>query len=169
MPEAPLPGRTARLDGAGRAPPRLWLTPDRLATFRKEVARDPMHCTWRAFFGHSVLPWMDCGIMSEPAGYPDHKRGAKIWRQTCIDCQELLYAVRHLAVGGQVTQDPAKLARAKAWLLAAAGWNPAGTTSRSYTDEWAFRVNLALAWGYDRLHDQLSDEERTRLREALPA
>jgi hypothetical protein len=112
---------------------------------------------------------MEREIMAEPAGYPGHKRVAPIWRQTYIDCQELLYAIRHLAVGGQVTQDAAMLARAKEWLLAAASWDPAGTTSRSYTDEWAFRVNLALAWGYDWLHDQLDEDERTKVRTALLA
>lgn len=169
LPQTPLARRDTRLAKAPRSHPRLWLTQDRLAEFKTQVAADADHCTWSTFFAKSVLPWMDRDIMDEPAGYPDHKRVAKIWRQTYIDCQELLYAIRHLAVGGQVTQDAAMLARAKEWLLSAAAWNPAGTTSRSYTDEWAFRVNLALAWGYDWLFDQLSEDERTVVRTALLA
>ena len=51
--------------------------------------------------------------------------------------------------------------------LSTAQWNPAGTTSRSYTDEWAFRINLALAWGYDWLYDELNEAERAQVREAL--
>ena len=169
LPETPLADRKTRLAAATRAHPRLWLTPDRLSQFRDAVARDADHCTWSAFFAKSVLPWMDRDVMAEPAGYPDHKRVAAVWRQTYIDCQELLYAIRHLAIGGQVMQDAAMLARAREWLLSAARWNPTGTTSRSYTDEWAFRVNLALAWGYDWLHDHLSEEERTLVRTALLA
>lgn len=169
LPQTPLPDRKTRFAKATRAHPRLWLTPERLDGFRKDVAADPSHCTWGTFFENSVLPWMDRDIMTEPAGYPDHKRTAPIWRQTYIDCQELLYAIRHLAVGGQVTRDQAMLDRAKAWLLEAASWNPTGTTSRAYTDEWAFRVNLALAWGYDWLHDQLTEDERTKVRVALLA
>ena len=169
LPETPLAGRATRYDTASRAHPRLWLTPDRLADFRAAVARDPEHCTWSTFFEQSVLPWMDRDILPEPAGYPDHKRTAPVWRKTYIECQELIYAIRHLAIGGQVTQDKAMLARAKEWLLSAAAWNPAGTTSRAYTDEWAFRVNVALAWGYDWLHDQLSDKERADVRAALLA
>jgi hypothetical protein len=42
-----------------------------------------------------------------------------------------------------------------------------GVTSRAYTDEWAYRVCNALAWGYDWLHDDLSDDERKMVREAL--
>lgn len=167
LPQTPLPRRDMRLAAANRAHPRLWLTPERLSQFRQDVAGDPGHCTWSTFFEKSVLPWMDREIMDEPKGYPDNKRVASIWRQTYIDCQELLYAIRHLAIGGQVTNDAAMLARAKQWLLSVAAWNPSGTTSRSYTDEWAFRVNLALAWGYDWLFDQLSQEERDSVRAAL--
>ena len=78
-----------------------------------------------------------------------------------------MYAIRHLAIGGQVTQDAAMLARAKEWLLAAAEWDPMGVTSRAYTDEWAYRVTNALTWGYDWLHDQMTDEERAKVRGAL--
>lgn len=169
LPETPLPARGARLAKATRSHPRLWMTQDRLPDFRKAVAADPDHCTWATFFEKSVLPWMDREVMDEPAGYPNHKRVAPIWRRTYIDCQELLYAIRHLAIGGTVTQDAAMLERAKTWLLSAAEWDPAGTTSRAYTDEWAFRVNLALAWGYDWLHDHLSEDERDTVRTALLA
>ena len=169
LPQTPLPSRSVRYQSADRNHPRLWLTSKRLAQFRKDVAADPEHCTWSTFFEKSVQPWLDQEIMPEPAGYPNHERTAPIWRQTYIDCQELLYAIRHLAIGGQVTQDDNMLARAKAWLLSAAAWNPAGTTSRSYTDEWAFRVNVALAWGYDWLYDQLNEDERAIVRQALLA
>ena len=167
LPETPLPLRAIRLENATRAHPRLWMTPDRLTDFKRAVAKNADHCTWATFFDKSVLPWMDRDILPEPAGYPNHQRVAAVWRKTYIDCQELLYAIRHLAIGGQVTQDAAMLARAKEWLLSAASWNPTGTTSRSYTDEWAFRVNLALAWGYDWLHDQLDADEKALVRKAL--
>lgn len=169
LPETALASRASRFAAADRSHPRLWLNAKRLKTFRSEVAADPEHCTWATFFEQSVLPWMDREIMPEPAGYPNHQRVASVWRQTYIDCQELLYAIRHLAIGGQVTQDAEMLAQAKAWLLSAAAWNPTGTTSRSYTDEWAFRVNVALAWGYDWLHDQLNEEERQLVLQALLA
>lgn len=167
LPESPLPARKSRFCKSERAHPRLWLTPDRLTDFRASVEADPTYCTWETFYRESVLPWMDRKIMAEPAGYPDHKRVAPVWRQTYIDLQELLYAIRHLAIGGQVTNDAAMLARAKDWLLEAASWDPMGITSRAYTDEWAYRVCNALAWGYDWLYDQMTDEERAKVRAAL--
>lgn len=169
LPQTPLPSRAQRYAKANTDHPRLWLDPERLSGFKATVAKDPTHCAWDVFYEKSVVPWMDRDVMAEPAGYPGHKRTAPIWRQTYIDCQELLYAIRHLAVGGHVTDDAPMLDRAKEWLLAAASWNPAGTTSRSYTDEWAFRVNLALAWGYDWLHGLLSEEERQTVLAALVA
>lgn len=169
LPHTPLPSRADRFAKTTRAHPRLWLTPDRLDAFRKDVAKDPTTHTWDIFYEKSARPWMDRDVMAEPSGYPGHKRTAPIWRQTYIDCQELLYAIRHLAVGGQVTRDQAMLDHAKAWLLEGASWNPAGTTSRAYTDEWAFRVNLALAWGYDWLFDELTEAEQETVRAALLA
>ncbi|MEL7343924.1 MAG: DUF4962 domain-containing protein [Pseudomonadota bacterium] len=169
LPQTPLAARGSRFEKAVRTHPRLWMTTDRLGEFKKAVKADADHCTWSTFFEKSVQPWMDRDIMPEPAGYPNHQRIASVWRQTYIDCQELLYAIRHLAIGGKVTDDAAMVARAKEWLLSAANWNPGGTTSRSYTDEWAFRVNLALAWGYDWLHDELDEDERVLVRDALAA
>lgn len=167
LPETPLPSRAERLASSDVRHPRLWLDPERLAEARVAIAKAPDIWGWSTFREKSVLPWMDVPIMGEPEGYPNHTRSAAVWRATYIACQELLYAIRHLAIGGQLTQDDAMLERAKDWLLQVADWNPAGTTSRAYSDEWAFRVNVALAWGYDWLYDLLSEDERTAVRTAL--
>ncbi len=165
--ETPLPSRQERLSGVAKDHPRLWMTQDRLDDFKKAVAADPDHCTWSTFYEKSVLPWMDREVMREPAGYPDHQRTAPIWRQTYLDLQEVWYAIRHLAIGGRVTNNAEMTARAKQWLLEAASWDPMGVTSRAYTDEWAYRVCNALAWGYDWLYDDMSDDERETVRAAL--
>lgn len=165
--ETPLPPRDVRLAKVATDHPRLWMTRDRLPGFIKAVQADPDHCTWSTFYEKSVLPWMDRAVIKEPAGYPNHQRVAPVWRKTYIELQEVWYAIRHLAIGGKVTGDAALTARAKDWLLEAASWDPMGVTSRAYTDEWAYRVCNALAWGYDWLHDDLSDEERTLVRAAL--
>jgi len=165
--ETPLLARNERLKNAAMDHPRLWMTNDRLGDFMDAVKADPDHCTWSTFHENSVAPWMDRDIIREPAGYPNHQRTPPIWRQTYIDLQEVWYAIRHLAIGGKVTGDAAMTVRAKEWLLEVASWDPMGVTSRAYTDEWAYRVCNALAWGYDWLHDQLSEEERTIVRAAL--
>ena len=167
--QVPLSTREQRYANLATAHPRLWLNPDSIETFRQSLTDDPAHCGWDVFFEKSVVPWLERPVMSEPAPYPNNTRVAPIWRQTYIDCQELIYAIRHLAIAGKVLEKPEYLAKAKDWLLSASQWNPDGTTSRAYTDEWAFRVCVALAWGYDWLHDQLDDDERRTVRTALMA
>ncbi len=167
LPNTPIPNRADRRASFDVAHPRLWLNPEKITQFSAAVAKDSQHCGWSDFIEKSVKPWTERDVMQEPAGYPNHQRVAPIWRQTYIDCQELLYAIRHLAIAGRVKNDPELTACAKEWLLEAASWNPTGTTARTYTDEWAFRVTLALAWGYDWLHDDLSADERDKVREAL--
>jgi hypothetical protein len=169
LPETPLASRTDRYEGLDLAHPRLWLGPDQLAKFRKDLAADPGHCGWPDFFEKSVAPWLERPVMEEPEPYPDNQRTPPIWRQTYIDCQELIYAIRHMAIAGHVLEDPDLLAKSKAWLMAAASWDPEGPTSRAYTDEWAFRVAVALAWGYDWLHGELTEDERAVVRKALLA
>ena len=167
LPETALPQREVRYKNSNKDHPRLWLNKTQIETFKADLKKDPSHCTWDVFYEKSAAPWMKRDVMKEPAGYPDHKRVASIWRQTYIELQELIYAIRHLAVAGTITNDEAMIARSKEWLLEAASWKPAGTTSRSYTDEWAFRVNGALAWGYDWLYDELTPDERDTVRTAL--
>ena len=169
LPNTPLAPRTTRFDAVSGAHPRLWLDTEAIKEFQAALATDPDHCGWRTFYEQSVKPWADRQPMSEPAPYPDNKRVASIWRQTYIDCQELIYAIRHQAIAGKILNDPVLIANAKAWLMEAASWDPNGTTSRAYTDEWAFRVALALAWGYDWLHDDLDESERETVRTALLA
>lgn len=169
LPDTSLPAREHRYQSMSAAHPRLWLNPTALEGFRSSLKSDPAYCGWDAFMEKSVQPWIEREVMSEPAPYPNNQRTAPVWRQTYIDCQELLYAIRHQAVAGRVLEDAALTANAKAWLLEAATWDPAGTTSRGYTDEWAYRVALALAWGYDWLYDELSTDERDTVRGALLA
>ena len=167
LPETPLPSRAVRLSQVTTDHPRLWMTPDRLKDFKAAVAADPDHCAWSTFYEKSVLPWLDHPVTPEPAGYPNHQRTAPVWRQTYIDLQEVWYAIRHLAIGGKVTDNADMTARAKEWLLETASWDPMGVTSRAYTDEWAYRACNALAWGYDWLYDDLSEDERATVRASL--
>ena len=163
----PLPSAADRLARADLRHPRLWLGPDQAAAFAEALRRDPDHCGFQSFYERSVAPWIDRDITKEPLPYPDNKRVADVWRRTYIECQEALYAIRHVAIAGRLLDDEALAARAKAWLLSLAAWDIRGTTSRAYNDEAAFRVATALAWGYDWLHDRLDASERDLVRSAL--
>jgi len=163
----PLPSVAARTRSADLSHPRLWLDASKISEFASALEENPDHCGFRNFYERSVKPWIERPIIAEPAPYPDNKRVATLWRQMYIDCQEVLYAIRHLAVAGRLMKDERLLERAKEWLLAVADWDVLGPTSRAYNDEAAFRVASALAWGYDWLHDRLDAQERRAVRQAL--
>ncbi|MCZ8511356.1 DUF4962 domain-containing protein [Paenibacillus filicis] len=169
LPETPLPAGERRYAQASDAHPRLWLQASELPEFRRRVKEDPAFCGWDAFFERSVKPWIDRPLIAEPQPYPNNKKVAGLWRQMYIDCQEALYAVRHSAVAGVVLEDARLIAKAKAWLLHLCTWDDAGTTSRDYNDEAAFRIAGALAWGYDWLYNELTGAERDEVRKHLLA
>ena len=149
--------------------PRLWLNPQELETLGDAVAGDASHLGWQAFFDTAVQAWVGREPIAEPLPYPGNQKTPALWRKMYIDCQELLYAVRHLAVAAKVLNDASLLEDARRWLLHIARFDHRGTTSLAYNDEAAFRIAGALAWGYDWLYSDLSDEERALVREALSA
>ncbi len=169
LPETALPRAAKRRDIMDLRHPRLWLNPDGITNFRGRLQEDPDCCGWKTFYVNSVEPWLSRSLIAEPQRYPDNVRTAKLWRQMYIDCQEAIYAIRHLAIAGVIQDDADMIARAKDWLLSVATWDPQGATARSYNDEAAFRVVTALAWGYDWLYDHLDDGERERVRRVLLA
>jgi hypothetical protein len=169
LPETPLPRAEARRKAMDLRHPRLWLDPTEVAEFRERLKTEPDHCGWQAFVDRSVTPWLSRDIIAEPSLYPNNLRVAKLWRQMYIDCQETIYAVRHLAIAGVILDDPAMIAKAREWLLSIARWDSKGATARSYNDEAAFRVVTALAWGYDWLHEHLDETERAEVRDVLLA
>ncbi|MBV6714759.1 DUF4962 domain-containing protein [Paenibacillus chitinolyticus] len=170
LPETPLPAKGERFKESGCARPRLWLQGEEgIARYREKIAADPEGTGWKLFYALSVLPWAEREPHEEPEPYPGNKRTVELWRQSYIACQEMLYAIRHLSIAGKVLDDSRLLGRAKAWLLAAASWDPEGPTGRDYNDEAAFRMAGALAWGYDWLHGELDAEERERVKRSLAA
>jgi hypothetical protein len=147
--------------------PRLWLNTAEVKNLQSSVQKDPSHLGWDRFYEQSVSPFTTREPVPEPAPYPGHKRELALWRKMYIDCQEILYGIRHQAIAGVVLDQPTLRMHAKRWLLTTAAFDVTGTTARVYNDEAAFRIAAALAWGYDWLQQELSETERTRVREAL--
>lgn len=167
LPAVPALQHQQRYAHCNMAHPRLWLDPTALEAFSTQVAEQPAFCQWQDFVTQSVLPWLTHPLISEPEPYPQNQRTATLWRKMYIDCQEVLYAIRHLSIAGRVLHNEEMLACAQRWLLHVAAWHCDGPTSRDYNDEAAFRVLAALAWGYDWLHERLSVTERAEVRQAL--
>ena len=161
----PLPVREKRYERIADHP-RIWLNRADLPRARA-AAQTALKQEWKAFLESGVDRWLDAGLIREPERYPNDIRVIPLWRQMYTDCQEALYTVKHLAVAWRLGGDGRCLEKAKAQLIAMAGWDLNGPTARSYNDEAAFRVTTALAWGYDWLYEELSAEERVLVRHAL--
>ena len=101
LPATPLPSPQARLARAAQSRPRLWLGADAAAAFTAALATNRTHCGFDRFFERAVKPFVDKPIGREPARYPGDVKVATQWRQIYIDCQEMLYGVRHLAIAGR--------------------------------------------------------------------
>lgn len=159
----PLPGRDKRLEQADVNHPRIWLNPSSIQKFQEQLKADPDYCGFKTFYEKSVEPYIGCAFVEEPAPYPEHKRVVSLWRESYAQCQEALQRVRALAVAGRILENQNLLDQAREHLLALAAWDMDGTTSRNYNDECSFRVAYGLAFGYDWLYDQLTQEERKQV------
>lgn len=167
LPQTPLLSRTDRYKDANVGRPRLWLSESELENFKMKIMSDSTNYNFNIFYEKSVKKYLTMSIIEEPKPYPNHERTARLWREMYVDCQEVLYAIRHLSVAGLVLNDIALIEKAKEWLLHICTWDPNGPTSRDYNDEAAFRVAAALAWGYDWLNTYLSEREKILVREML--
>lgn len=167
IPETPLPGRDIRYQNADLRHPRIWLGPDSLEEFGDKVKENRDYCGFGAFYDKSVAPFIGKALEEEPAPYPGNKRVVALWRENYSVCQRNLCHVRSLAVAGRILKDKELLEQAKKCLLQLAGWDVSGTTSRNYNDECAFRAAYTLAFGYDWLYDELSEEEKKKVFDSL--
>ena len=67
-----------------------------------------------------------------------------------------------------IEQDPRYLVAAKKWTLAAIDYEPWGYTfNKPNTDLAAAHLLYAIGWAYDLLYDQLTPQERARIRASL--
>ncbi|PKF60238.1 alginate lyase [Psychromonas sp. psych-6C06] len=160
------------LDNLSLEHPRLLVQSKDLPAFRDNLKNDAGYCKFDAFMNNSTNKFMDVAPYAEPQAYPEETVGKAslwrpYWRQMYVSCQEAFNATRNLSIAGVVLEDEDIIAKAKAWTLQLATYDPEGVTSRGYNDEAAFRVIAAMAWGYDWLNAHFSDGERAIVRDAL--
>ena len=160
------------LDGLTVEHPRLLVQRKDLDDFRSKLHDNPDYCTFDAFLKNSTNKFLDTTPFAEPKPYPPEtvtkaSLWRPYWRQMYVDCQMAFNATRNLSIAGVILEDEVMIAKAKAWTLQLATYDPEGVTSRAYNDEAAFRVIAAITWGYDWLHEHFSADERATIKEAM--
>ncbi|WP_413698895.1 hypothetical protein ACLKMH_15120 [Psychromonas sp. KJ10-10] len=133
------------LDNLSVDHPRLLVQSKDLAAFKENLKNDATYCKFDAFMNNSTNKFLDTTPYEEPKAYPEETVGKAslwrpFWRQMYVSCQEAFNATRNLSIAGIVLEDDAIIAKAKAWTLKLASYDPEGVTSRGYNDEAAFRV-----------------------------
>ena len=158
----------ANIKNASTAHPRLMTgNTEGFTKLQHYADKNPQY--WDAFLSQSVAPYSEMNPHDEPQPYPNEIRDVALWRKYYIEAQEYFYVIRHCAIAGKITNNDKLIEQAKRWLLSLATWNVKGASSRHYNDEVGFRVIITLAWGYDWLWSDLSNDEREMVKAALVA
>lgn len=106
---------------------------------------------------------------AEPPGFDEGYWTIERWREIVAAGAAVLDYVSLSSFAYALTDNPAYRNLARTWLLHAAGWDPVGPTGIESVDHAAHDTLVGLAVGYDALYQDLSEEERTRVRWAIAA
>lgn len=146
-------GIVARLAAMPESHPRLFLNRDAEAALKQRIASDPVLQSIQA----SIVAEADRQLKSQPV------ERVLIGRRLLDKSRTALSRVLHLGVAWRLTGETAYLARARAELVAVAGfsdWNPS-----HFLD--VAEMTTAVAIGYDWLYAELDAPTRTLLRTAI--
>ena len=167
----PLPKRAELLARVPAEHPRLFLRPEQLPDLRRRAAGASSEA-FAALLATCEALLAEPPATEEPPLYPPGTvRGSDDWR--AIWWGNRTYTIRLL--DGAATlgfawrvgerRDCGELARRL--LLAAAGWNPKGSTGYRYNDEAGMPYAYHFSRTYTFVHDLLTEEERERCREVM--
>jgi len=164
----PVPAKVRILDGIPRAHPRAFFTGERLDSAREFVGgggRKHLETMQRAADRQLDQPLpaepqkVDKGDWS-PKNVSKYLSVHRVAARVCSRASRAAFVYL-------MTGRPEYGRDAKRCALAVSQWDPKGATNVYYSDYAAFYSLLALALPYDWAHDQFTEDERTRVREAI--
>ncbi len=167
----PMPPRRefeARIPGTH---PRLLLRPEELPGLREKAAGE-LKAEYDALIAECDRLLAAPPDASEPPKYPEGmKRGSsewqKIWWGNRLRTLKALDGAATLGFGYQLTGNRAYGELAKKILLECAGWDPKGSSSRSYNDEVAIPFLSRFSRTYSYVQDLLTEAERQKCRDSI--
>src|SRR5439155_12911663 len=133
--------------------PRVFVTKAEIDTLRQR-ARTTHKDEWQKVL--ASLPALK-GSPPPPPG-PQERRSQN----------DVSFAIAGVSLAAAVDENPAYLAAAKQWTLAAIDYEPWGYTfDKPNTDLAAGHLLYAIGWAYDLLYHELTPAERARIRASL--
>jgi len=167
----PLPSRDDLLARIPRGHPRLFLRPEDVTTMRERASGD-LKGIYDNLVAQCEELLKDPPPTEEPPTYPpEMETGGEEWREMWwgnrVYTSRLLNSAATLAftrlIGGK--EEYGQLARRL--LMAAAEWDPKGSTGYRYNDEAGMPYNYYFSRTYTFVYDLLSEQEREKCREVM--
>ncbi len=167
----PLPSREVLLARVPDTHPRLFLRPEDLPRLRR-LAAGPLAKRYQGLIDICDGLMADPPPTAEPPRYPEGvKRGSdewrKIWWGNRIYTRNLLHGAATLGFIYRLSGHEPYGQLARRLLMAAAQWDPKGSTSMAYNDEAAMPYNYYFSRTYTFIHDLLSEHERQICRRVM--
>lgn len=106
-------------------------------------------------------------LPDEPPMFENGVWNLQRWREIVNAGAKVLEAITLYSYIYAVTGEKKYGENVKTWLLHAAGWDPLGSTGIDSVDHAAHDVLVGLSIGYDLLYNELSQEERVLVRNAI--
>jgi len=169
--ELPMPERNDLLSRIPRAHPRLFIRPEQIPELRRRAHGD-LRAEYDALVAECEELLKEPPPTEEPPTYPpEMERGSDEWMDVWWGNRRytirLLNGAATLAftrlLGGK--EEYGQLARRL--LMAAAEWDPKGSTGYRYNDEAGMPYNYYFARTYTFVNDLLTEQEREKCRQVM--
>ncbi len=169
--EMPMPPRAKLLGRVPKSHPRLLLRPEDLPGLRK-LASGPLKDRRDRLVAECEKLLKNPPPTDEPRKYPKGmKPGSDPWRKIWWGNRRYTIRVLHgaatLAFTRLITGEDTYGREARRLLLAAASWDPKGSTGYRYNDEAGMPYNYYFSRTYSFVHDLLTEAERARCRKVM--
>ena len=169
--EFPMPAREELLGRIPERHPRLFVRPGQLPHLR-ELARGELKESYAELVQTCERLMKKPPATQEPPTYPKgtarlSEEWRTIWWGNRVYTIELLNGAATLAFARLLGGKDEYGHLAKRLLLAAAEWDPKGSTGYRYNDEAGMPYNYYFARTYTFVNDLLTDEERAKCRQVM--
>lgn len=160
----PLPTRDELLSRIPQGHPRLFMRPEQLPHLR-ELTQGRLSDLYQQLIARCERMLVESPDTSEPPRYPKGmKWKTPEWREIWWGNRDRTWAVlgnaASLGFAWRLTDDQRYGDEARRLLLAAAQWDPRGSTSFRYNDEAGMPYAYLFSRAYSFIHPLLSDEDR---------
>lgn len=166
VPAFPRPSSTELVARVPREHPRMFVRPDGLELLRTSTTTATK--AWNSLKAQADRA-LTSTIMEEPRPWTGGKWNADEWRAYLVEAGPAVQAMETLAFTFLLTGEKRYAEAAKQRLLEYAKWDPLGTSSMKVNDEVGMPMLHGMSRTYSWIHDMLSPEERTRVREHMAA